>query len=84
MLYAAVESQSFFISLCWPLLEEFWENQNNYINQDKLLKISKSDNSKMLMCAPFMWGSEQETVQECLWIIYIIIYIYIYHLTSVS
>ena len=66
MLRALKECQSFILSLWWHLLEECSENTTGHITQDKQLLISILFFLKMWMHAPFMWGSEQETVQECL------------------
>ena len=66
MLYASAECQSSFTPLCWPLLEVFWRSQTCHMTQDKQLQISPSVYPKVWMCVPFMWRSEQETVQECL------------------
>ena len=66
MLYAPAEYQSSFSSLWWPLLGMFGIKQPHNIGQDDLLQSSPSVYPKLRMCAPFMWGSEQETVQECL------------------
>ena len=37
------------------------------MTQDNQSQISPSVYSQVWMCAPFMWGSVQETVQECLY-----------------
>ena len=66
MLYAPAEYQSSFSSLWWTLLEVFWRNQTCLITQDKKLQTSTSVYPKVSICAPFMWESVQETVQECL------------------
>ena len=62
---APEECQSSFSSLWW-LLKVFQRNQTCHMTQDKQLQTSPSVYPKLWMCVPFMWGSVQETVLDCL------------------
>ena len=65
ILYVRTECQSSFSSLWLTLMEGFWMKPDN-INQDRQLQTSPSVYLRVWRCAPFMWGSVQETVRECL------------------